>query len=119
MPLADFPRLRKSKMARDHEAEEAWVVACLFVTRAERGQGGAEGRANRRQQTAHQPDEHRTHDALREHFSEVGLIRRRLQVEIEWLKALAAEPALAEVASFSAATIARRSSGGRDSRADA
>ena len=30
-------------------------------------------------------------DALREHFSEFGLIRRRLQVEVEWLKALAAE----------------------------
>jgi adenylosuccinate lyase len=30
--------------------------------------------------------------ALREHFSEFGLIRARLKVEIEWLKALAAEP---------------------------
>jgi adenylosuccinate lyase len=43
-------------------------------------------------------------DALREHFSEYGLIRRRLQVEIEWLKALAAEPSLAEIAPFSEAT---------------
>ena len=33
-------------------------------------------------------------DALREHFSEFGLIRARLLVEIEWLKALAAEPRL-------------------------
>jgi len=43
-------------------------------------------------------------DALRGHFSEYGLIRRRLQVEIEWLKALAAEPALTEIAAFSEAT---------------
>lgn len=44
--------------------------------------------------------------ALREHFSEHGLIRNRVKVEVEWLKALAAEPALAEVAPFSAATVA-------------
>ena len=31
-------------------------------------------------------------DALRPHFSEFGLIRRRVAVEIAWLKALAAEP---------------------------
>ncbi len=43
---------------------------------------------------------------LREHFSEHGLIRNRVKVEIEWLKALAAEPRLAEIAPFSAATIA-------------
>ncbi len=43
---------------------------------------------------------------LREHFSEHGLIRNRVKVEIEWLKALAAEPRLAEIAAFSAATIA-------------
>ncbi|MCK2126019.1 adenylosuccinate lyase [Thauera aromatica] len=43
---------------------------------------------------------------LRDHFSEHGLIRNRVKVEIEWLKALAAEPALAEIAPFSAATIA-------------
>ncbi|MBX3680718.1 adenylosuccinate lyase [Cognatazoarcus halotolerans] len=42
---------------------------------------------------------------LREHFSEYGLIRNRIKVEIEWLKALAAEPALAEVAAFSKATV--------------
>ena len=43
---------------------------------------------------------------LRDHFSEHGLIRNRVKVEVEWLKALAAEPALAEIAPFSAATIA-------------
>ncbi len=45
-------------------------------------------------------------DALREHFSEFGLIRRRLQVEVEWLKALAAEPHFVEIPSFSSATVA-------------
>ncbi len=45
-------------------------------------------------------------DALREHFSEFGLIRNRVKVEIEWLKALAAAPELAEIAPFSAATVA-------------
>ena len=45
-------------------------------------------------------------DALREHFSEYGLIRRRLQVEVEWLKALAAEPHFAEIPAFSPATVA-------------
>ncbi len=45
-------------------------------------------------------------DALREHFSEFGLIRARLKVEIEWLKALAAEPHFAEIPAFSAATVA-------------
>jgi adenylosuccinate lyase len=45
-------------------------------------------------------------DALREHFSEFGLIRARLKVEIEWLKALSAEPHFAEIAAFSPATIA-------------
>lgn len=42
---------------------------------------------------------------LRPHFSEHGLIRNRVRVEVEWLKALAAEPALAEIAGFSGATI--------------
>ena len=45
-------------------------------------------------------------DALRAQFSEYGLIHRRLQVEIEWLKALAAEPHFAEIPAFSAATVA-------------
>ncbi len=39
--------------------------------------------------------------ALREFFSEYALIRYRVIVEIEWLKALAAEPAIAEVPAFS------------------
>lgn len=45
-------------------------------------------------------------DALRPQFSEFGLIHRRLQVEIEWLKALAAEAHFSEIPAFSAATIA-------------
>ena len=45
-------------------------------------------------------------DTLREQLSEFGLIRRRLQVEIEWLKALAAEPHFSEIPAFSAATVA-------------
>ena len=45
-------------------------------------------------------------DTLRPQFSEYGLIRRRLQVEIEWLKALAAEPHFAEIPAFSPATVA-------------
>ncbi len=45
-------------------------------------------------------------DALRDQFSEFGLIRRRLQVELEWLKALAAEPHFAEIPAFSSATVA-------------
>ena len=45
-------------------------------------------------------------DALRPQFSEYGLIRRRLQVEIEWLKALATEPHFTEIPAFSAPTVA-------------
>ncbi|MFA5170062.1 MAG: adenylosuccinate lyase [Sulfuriferula sp.] len=45
-------------------------------------------------------------EALRAHFSEFGLIRNRVTVEIEWLKALAAEPAISEVPAFSIETIA-------------
>ncbi|GAB2890764.1 adenylosuccinate lyase [Uliginosibacterium flavum] len=45
-------------------------------------------------------------DALRPHFSEFGLIRNRVRVEIEWLKALAASPEIPEVVPFSAATLA-------------
>ena len=44
--------------------------------------------------------------ALRPLFSEFGLMQHRVRVEIEWLKALAAEPAIAEVPAFSAATLA-------------
>ncbi|MBU0752680.1 MAG: adenylosuccinate lyase [Gammaproteobacteria bacterium] len=45
-------------------------------------------------------------EPLRAHFSEFGLIRNRIKVEIEWLKALAANPAIAEVPAFSQDTIA-------------
>ena len=41
---------------------------------------------------------------LRWHFSEHGLIRNRIRVEVAWLKALAAEPRLAEIAPFSGET---------------
>ena len=44
-------------------------------------------------------------DALREYFSEFGLIRFRVLIEIEWLKALSAQPEITEIAPFSAATI--------------
>ena len=44
--------------------------------------------------------------ALRGCFSEYALIRQRVRVEVEWLKALAAEPAISEVPAFSAATVA-------------
>jgi adenylosuccinate lyase len=42
---------------------------------------------------------------LRDFFSEYALIRYRVIVEIEWLKALAAAPAIAEVPAFSAEAI--------------
>ena len=45
-------------------------------------------------------------DALRPLFSEFGLIHHRVIIEIDWLKALANEPAIAEIAAFSASTIA-------------
>ncbi|MBU3736801.1 MAG: adenylosuccinate lyase [Methylobacterium sp.] len=45
-------------------------------------------------------------DVLRPCFSEFGLIRHRALVEVAWLKALAAEPAIAEVPAFSTETIA-------------
>ena len=44
--------------------------------------------------------------SLRDFFSEYALIKYRVIVEIEWLKALAAEPAIAEVPAFSGAAIA-------------
>jgi adenylosuccinate lyase len=43
---------------------------------------------------------------LRDHFSEHGLIRNRVRVEVAWLQALAASPELAEIAPFSPATVA-------------
>ncbi len=42
---------------------------------------------------------------LRDFFSEYALIKYRVIVEIEWLKALAAEPAIAEVPAFSAEAV--------------
>ncbi|TCT24517.1 adenylosuccinate lyase [Thermomonas haemolytica] len=46
-------------------------------------------------------------DPLRPIFSEYGLIRARVRVEVEWLLALAAEPGIPELAPFSAAAAAR------------
>jgi adenylosuccinate lyase len=43
--------------------------------------------------------------ALQEHFSEFALMRHRVRVEIEWLKALAAEPGFSLLAPFSAAAV--------------
>ena len=42
--------------------------------------------------------------ALAAHFSEYGLIRHRVRVELEWLSALAAEPGVPEIAAFGPAT---------------
>lgn len=44
-------------------------------------------------------------EALRPIFSEYGLMKFRVQVELEWLKMLAAEPAITEIAPFSAETL--------------
>jgi adenylosuccinate lyase len=44
-------------------------------------------------------------DALRSYFSEFGLIRFRVLIEIEWLKALSAQNDITEIPPFSAATI--------------
>jgi adenylosuccinate lyase len=46
-------------------------------------------------------------DALRPIFSESGLIRARVKVEIEWLLALAAEPGIVELKQFSDDAAAR------------
>ncbi|WP_329766286.1 adenylosuccinate lyase [Stenotrophomonas geniculata] len=46
-------------------------------------------------------------DALRPIFSEYGLIKARITVEVEWLLALAAEPGIVELAAFSDAAIVR------------
>ncbi|WP_049475794.1 lyase family protein, partial [Stenotrophomonas maltophilia] len=46
-------------------------------------------------------------DALRPIFSEYGLIKARIVVEVEWLLALAAEPGIVELAPFSDAAVAR------------
>ncbi len=47
----------------------------------------------------------RTGERLAPYFSEYGLIRQRVRVEIAWLKALAAEPSIREVPPFSPATL--------------
>ena len=46
-------------------------------------------------------------DPLRPIFSEFGLIRARVKVEVEWLLALAAEPGIVELQPFPATVIAR------------
>ena len=46
-------------------------------------------------------------DALRPIFSEYGLVRARVRVEVEWLLALAAEPGITELAPFPADAVAR------------
>ncbi len=48
----------------------------------------------------------RSADPLRPYFSEHALIRYRLRVELAWLMALAAEPAIAKLKPFSRATVA-------------
>ncbi len=45
-------------------------------------------------------------DALRHHFSEYGLIRYRVLIEIEWIKALSNEPCIKELPPFSPSTVA-------------
>jgi adenylosuccinate lyase len=45
-------------------------------------------------------------DRLAAHFSEFALIRYRVRVEVAWLKALAAEPTIEELAPLSADTVA-------------
>ena len=44
-------------------------------------------------------------EPLRVFFSEYGLIRNRVRVEVAWLKALSAAPELSEIGAFSAATV--------------
>lgn len=46
-------------------------------------------------------------DALRAYFSEFGLIRYRVLIEIEWLKALSAQAGVPEISPFSATAIAQ------------
>ncbi|HEX9180601.1 MAG TPA: adenylosuccinate lyase [Burkholderiales bacterium] len=45
-------------------------------------------------------------EPLRPHFSEYALIRYRVRVEVEWLKALARDPGIPEIREFSASTAA-------------
>ena len=44
---------------------------------------------------------------LREYFTEFGLIRFRVRIEVAWLKALAAEPDLGEITPFAPVTVDR------------
>ncbi len=53
---------------------------------------------------------------LAEYFSEFGLIRQRVRVELAWLQALSDEPEIREVPQFSAATRALFSGAHRDFR---
>src|SRR3546814_1173106 len=46
-------------------------------------------------------------DALRPIFSDYGLLKARVRVEVEWLLALAAEPGIGELAAFPEPAIAR------------
>ncbi len=48
----------------------------------------------------------RSADPLRPYFSELALIRYRVRVELAWLRALAAEPKIAELKPFSRTTLA-------------
>jgi len=60
--------------------------------------------------TALSPLDGRYHNrvaALRDTFSELALIRLRVRIEVEWLKTLAAEPAINEVPPFSPPTLAQ------------
>ena len=72
--------------------------------------------------TALSPLDGRYHNrvaTLRDTFSELGLIRLRVRIEIEWLKALAAEPSIPEVPPFSPPTLAQLDEvGARFSEAD-
>ncbi|MDP1678725.1 MAG: lyase family protein, partial [Candidatus Nitrotoga sp.] len=45
-------------------------------------------------------------NSLRTYYSEFGLIHYRVQIEIEWLKALSLEAEIPEIKPFSAATLA-------------
>ncbi len=53
-------------------------------------------------------------EALQPHFSEYALIRNRVLVEIEWLKALAAEPHFTEIEPFSKEAVAELDAAARD-----
>ena len=54
-------------------------------------------------------------ESLRGYFSEYGLIRYRVLIEIEWFKALSHEAGIKELPPFSPATIAQLVSSPRNS----